>query len=171
MAAMVTPGLTPLQRQQVADVLRRVGHVPLGQIASLFVDLDTAAARVLNVSRPSHDNCESVAQDAARQHQMEPIITSFAFGLAVGLRQGRAFAPAPPPRAKHWISEEYRQLYEENRRTAAKFIRTLLKAQGAPRQPGASSPTRASQQATKESELAAAQRWARETGRAARKLR
>src|SRR5687767_239315 len=112
MAALLTPGLTPFQRQQVADVLSQIGAVPMGQMASLFVDVDVAAARALNIRRPSRRDCLAVAAELAGEHQINPLIVSFAYGLAIGVRQGRTFAPKSAPRSKAWISEEYRQLHE-----------------------------------------------------------
>ena len=90
MAALLTPGLTPFQRQQVADVLAQIGAVPMGQMASLFVDVDVAAARALNIRRRSRRDCLAVAAELAGEHHINPLIIGFAYGLAIGVRQGRA---------------------------------------------------------------------------------
>jgi hypothetical protein len=92
MAPLLTPGLTPFQRQQVADVLTCVGIVPRGLLASLFVDVDVAAARALNSTRPSREDCHSVANELAAAHGIDTLTASFAYGMAIGVRQGRRFA-------------------------------------------------------------------------------
>jgi hypothetical protein len=158
MAAVLTPGLTPSQRQQVADVLKRVGLVPMGQLASLFIDVDRAASRALNSVWSTGEDCRVVAGELASAHRVEALTISFAYGLAIGIRQGRTFAPPPKHRSK-WISDEYKRLTEPNRRDAQRYIRKLLKAQTPPRPKAPPA----------EVELAAAKRWAQEAGRLARK--
>ena len=162
MRAVLTPGLTPFQRQRVGDVLHRVGLVPMGRLASVFIDVDRAAVRVLNTARPSREDCHVIAAELAGMHAIDRVTVGFCYGLAIGIRQGRTFAPVSR-RSKQWISDEYRQLREHNRRAAARFIRQLLKAQGAPR------PTTTKRGIADDVE--AAQRWIREAGAVARRGR
>jgi hypothetical protein len=157
MAPLLTPGLTPFQRQQVADVLTRVGIVPRGLLASLFIDVDLAAVRVLNPTRPELTDCRIVAAELAGAHGVDRVTIGFAFGLAIGIRLGRTFIQ-PRPRSK-WISDEYKRLTESNRKDAQRYIRKLLKAQDPP-------PPRAPKA---EVELAAAKRWTQDIGRLARR--
>ena len=174
MAAVLTPGLTPLQKQRLADALRRIGGLPLGSITTLFLDCDVAAARALNATLTEPTSCQAVVRAVAAEHQVTIDVAGFTYGMATGVRLGRSFAPEPKPRSKAWISEEYRQLTEPNRRDAAKYIRKLLKAQGVPRPTHraygvgapATAPTRG-HTATTESDGEAAKRWAREMGRVA----
>jgi hypothetical protein len=158
MAAVLTPGLTPFQRQQVADVLTRVGIVPRGLLASLFLDVDRAAARVLNPNWPMGIDCRVVAAELSVAHSVDRVIIGFAFGLAIGIRQGRTFAP-PPRRHSKWISDEYKRLSEHNRRDVQRYIRKLLKAQDPPKPKAPKA----------EVELAAAKRWMQEAGQLARR--
>jgi hypothetical protein len=146
---MLLPGLTPFQQQRIADVLHRVGRVSLGELTPAYIDADRAAVRALDSRQ-------------ARTPQAWP--STFVFGFAVGLRLGRGFVK-PPRRSKHWISEDYRALAEHNRRTAARFIRQLLKAQA----PNPSDLTRAYVPASEQAEIA--HRWAQRTGALARKVR
>lgn len=44
----LTPGLTQGQKMLVADMLRRVGCVPLGLLALVFSDVDRVAAQTLD---------------------------------------------------------------------------------------------------------------------------
>lgn len=159
-APRTAPDLTPLQRQRVADVLTRVGRVPLGSITALFIDVDRAASRAVNPSRPSYEDCRIVAVELASAHHIDPATVAFTFGVAIGVRMGRTFAPPPTPRTK-WISDEYKRLHEGNRRDVQRYIRKLLKAQEPPRPPAASP----------QEELAAARRWMQQAGKAARQLR
>jgi hypothetical protein len=158
MAAVLTAGLTPFQRQQVAAVLRRVGLVPMGKLASLFIDVDRAAARVLNAARPSQQDCHVIAAELSRAHGIERLTVSFSSGLAIGIRQGRTFLP-PPLRRSKWISDEYRRLTERNRRAAQRYIRRLLKAQEPEKRSAPSADV----------EMAAAKKWMQQAGRLARK--
>lgn len=160
MAAPLTPGLTPFQRQRVADILHRVGCVPMGQLAGLFVDVDRAGVRAIDPVRPSGEDCRLVAAALAYEHHLEAVVVSFAYGLAVGVRQGRTFAP-PPPRRSKWISDEYKRLSEPSRRDVQKYIRTLLRAQEPPKPPAPPAAL----------EVEAARRWVRAAGKLARTLR
>jgi hypothetical protein len=99
-----------------------------------------------------------VAAELAGLHGVERVVIGFSFGLAIGIRLGRTFAPPPKSRSK-WISDEYKRLTEPNRRDAQQYIRKLLKAQTPPT-PRPSSTAE---------ELAAAKRWIREAGRLGRR--
>ena len=155
MAAVLTPGLTYRQRERLASALTRIGAVPVGSAASLFVDVDRAAVRALN-GHPVH--VETFMADVADAHGLPLAVVATCHGIAVGVRLGRTFV-TPPPRRRKWISEEYARLTEHNRRDVQRYIRKLLKAQSPP-MPKRSDPA---------VELAAARRWSREAGRLARR--
>jgi hypothetical protein len=167
-AAPLTPGLTPQQRIRVADALTRIGNVPTGSVAMLFMDVDRAAARALDpltVDASLTLVSESVAMRVATEHKLAREVVAYAYGLAIGIRLGTRFAPRPPKRSKQWISEEYKQLNEDYRRLAARLIRDLLKVQGSPRS------TERVKGSSAKDEAMAARKWVREMGRAARRGR
>jgi hypothetical protein len=142
---------------RIVDALTRVGLVPAGQIATLYMDADVTAARVLNSTRPSREDCWHVAAELAGVHQVDERTITFTYGLAIGIRQRLTFAPPPAARSK-WISEEYKQLAEPDRRDVQRYIPKLLKVQTPPQ---AASPRA-------RDELAAAREWTRAAGRLAR---
>jgi hypothetical protein len=164
-AAPLTPGLTPQQRIRVSDALTRIGNVPRGSVAMLFMDVDRAAARALDPLTADASRTlvsESVAMRVATEHKLAGEVVAYAYGLAVGIRLGTRFAPRPK-RSKQWISEEYKQLNEDYRRLAARIIRDLLKVQGSPRS------TERIKRGSANAEAMAARKWVREMGRAARR--
>lgn len=172
---VMTPGLTPHQKQRLADAVRRAGGVPLGAITTVYMDADVAAARALNPYSDFTD-AEAVAEAIASEHHLSVTIAACAYGIAVGVRLGRTFAPQPKPRSRAWISEDYRQLTEPNRRDAAKYIRRLLRGQGTSRplgrpygalSPPSSVPREAGRPASIEEKIAAAKRWVRDIGHVA----
>src|SRR5688500_1429556 len=123
--SVLTPGLTPHQKQRLADVLRRVAGLPLGAITAIYLDADVAAARALNYRTTTQTPSGTVAACIAAEHTMATDTAACAYGVAVGVRLGRTFGPQPKSRSKGWISEECRQLSAPNRRDAAKYIRRL----------------------------------------------
>lgn len=154
---MLAPGLSAFQQQRVAEVLLRVGQVPIVSVTPLFMDADRAAARALDVHRPArHGRPSRNGPFVGRVDSGIPL--TFVFGFAVGLRLGRSFV-TPPKRSKHWISAEYRALHAHNRRSAARYIRHLLKAQ-APPAPSAYPAT---------DQTAIAKAWVQKAGALARK--
>lgn len=159
MTGVFTPTLTPRQKQDVADLLHRAGGVPVGSLASVFADVDVLAARALNIRRTdAAPRAGDVAPALAADHRVTPIAASFSFGFALGIRLGLTCIP-PMRRAKHWISEEYKRLHEDNRRTVARFIRQLLRAQDPP--------IRKTRPSGRDAESARA--WMQTAGRLARK--
>lgn len=157
MTAVLTPGLTYRQRERLASALTRIGAVPIGSAASLFVDVDRAAVRALN-GHPTH--VEMLMADMADAHGLPLAVVATCYGIAAGVRLGRTFI-VPPPHRKKWISEEYARLTEHNRRDVQRYIRKLLKAQTPPT-PKPSDPR---------AELAAARKWCRTAGAIARARR
>ena len=141
----------------------------------MYLDADVAAARALDYRTDRPTPLGTVAAGMAAEHKIAIDIAACAYGVAVGVRLGRTFAPPAKPRSKAWISDDYRQLTEPNRRDAAKYIRKLLKIQGAPRTIGRPyAPTSPATPASDdvragdpEAELAAAKRWARDIGHVA----
>jgi hypothetical protein len=63
-------------------------------LAGLFLDVDRFGVRALDPIRPSGEGCRLVAAALAYEHRLEPVLVSFAFGLAIGIRQGRTLRPA-----------------------------------------------------------------------------
>ena len=129
--AVLTPGLTPNQKQRLADALRRIAGLPLGSIAQIYSDADVAAARAFNIYTDNPTTCSTVAASIAAEHQIPVVVAACAYGIAVGVRLGRTFAPQPRARSK-WISDEYKRLSEPARREAQKYIRKLLRIQDPP---------------------------------------
>ena len=140
MTPLLTPGLTPHQRQRVADILIRTGAAPTGELATMYCEADVTAARFLN----DHTGCHI------------PVAPTFLQGFAIGLRLGRTFAPLPRPRSK-WISDEYRRLSEASRRDVQRYIRRLLRLQNPPPPKAPPAPV----------EVEAARTWAKKAGRLA----
>jgi hypothetical protein len=134
--AVLTPGLTPFQKLRLSDALRRIAGLPLGSIAQVYLDVDVAAARGLNPLTDNAASCSVLAASFAAEHKIPLDIAACAYGIAVGVRLGRTFAP-PAPRLKKWISEEYKQLTEPNRRDVRRYIRRILKIQIQGRAPSA----------------------------------
>jgi hypothetical protein len=158
MAAVLTPGLTPRQRERLSSALQRIGGAPVGVIASLFMDVDRAAVRALDPRGPiPGPSCTDVTSAIATAHRLPIEVIACCYGIAVGVRLGRTFIVPPSPRRK-WISEEYARLTEHNRRDVQRYIRRLLKAQ-APPTPRSSDP---------HAELSAARKWIRTAGALAR---
>jgi hypothetical protein len=159
--SVLTPGLTYHQKQRLADALRRVAGLPRGSIAVVYMDADVAAARALDyrftTGSESVSACLAIAASIAAEHRIPVDVAACTYGIAVGVRLGRTFAPQPKARSK-WISEEYKRLSEPARRDVQQYIRRLLKIQDPPTPKAPASP---------QEELAAAKRWAREMGHVA----
>ena len=156
--SVLTPGLTPNQKQRLADALRRVAGLPLGSVAQVFMDADVAAARALDYRTDTPTPCRAIAAGITAEHKIASDTAACTYGIAVGVRLGRTFVPQPKARSK-WISAEYAALSEPNRRDVQRYIRRLLRIQNPP--------ARANKAASAQEELAAAKRWAREMGRLA----
>jgi hypothetical protein len=134
----LTPGLTDSQRQRVADILERVGGVPLGLLAMVFSDVDRQAANVFSTryfvraalrgERETAPRAEPIAEMVAKEHQIPVPVAAFAYGYALGVRLGRTFI-TPPKRPRQSISDDWSRLHEQNKATAKRYIRGLLRAQ------------------------------------------
>jgi hypothetical protein len=150
MANVLTPGLTPHQKQRLADALRRVAGLPLGSIALVYTDADVASARALDARELDRAQpCLAVAAWIAAEHRIPVDVAACVFGIATGVRLGRTFIADRPHRSK-WISDEYKRLSEPNRRDVQRYIRRLLKIQ---------EPTRHAPAASPQEEVAAARQW------------
>jgi hypothetical protein len=105
------------------------------------LDVDVAAARGLNPLTDNAASCSMLAASFAAEHKIPIDVAACAYGIAVGVRLGRTFAP-PAPRRTKWISEEYKQLTESNRRDVQRYIRRMLKIQMEGKNPSAARVTR-----------------------------
>src|SRR5688572_16047418 len=103
--SVLTPGLTPHQKQRLADALRRVAGLPHGSVAHIYLDPDLAAARALDYRTDTPTPCRAIAAGMAAEHKIAPDLAACTYGIAVGVRLGRTFTPQQKPRSKGWISD------------------------------------------------------------------
>ena len=91
--ACLAPGLLPFQRQKLADVIRHIGGVPLGQIAPVFMNADVRAVRALdpNATDLHAEACATIAPVLAKEHAIGIMPAAWCCGFAIGLRLGRKF--------------------------------------------------------------------------------
>ena len=172
-----TPGLTHGQRHAVADALRRVGGVPLGLLALVFMDVDRAAAQAFsprNAVRAAlrgediKDQVRTTSdlpQYVAAEHGVSVSAAAFAYGCAIGLRLGRQFWPRSE-RPRRYISDDYRRLDRNQKDRVTRIIRGMLTGYDVIMKPGPKpGPQR---QTIIEADLAAGARWKRESGQRVR---
>jgi hypothetical protein len=110
--------------------------------------------------RPPGDG--DVAAMAAAEHRIPITVAAFCYGMACGVRLGRSFVPVPK-RPRQIISEDWQRLHPNNRKTAARFIRSLLRVQEPEVTPVRNLPDRVT---GKDAETA--RRWMREAGQRVR---
>ncbi|HUE86203.1 MAG TPA: hypothetical protein VMO26_09010 [Vicinamibacterales bacterium] len=163
--ALITPGLSPVQRAHVADVLHRIGRVPVGRAAGISLEVDAAAGRVLAQTRPTDEDCFQIAEAVAHAYGVDPLTAAFSYGHVLGLRVALRRPSSPRGRRRASISDEYARLTLEHRHAVNGIIRLLLSRQG-PDEP-AQAP--AAPPATED--IKAARRWVRQAGQAARARR
>ena len=172
-----TPGLTHGQRQQVADALHRVGGVPVGMLALVFMDVDRAAAQVFSTryavraalrgERDATPRADDIVPAVAHEHGVSLSPAAFAFGLAVGLRMARRFWPERTRNLRRHVSDDWARL-DKNQRERTKRFMQMLAAGLEPR--FASGPALGSRRkaTTIAADLAAAKRLLREAGQRVR---
>ena len=166
----LTPGLTLGQRRQLADALERVGGVPVGLLALIFMDVDRSAAQVFDArfavraarrgERDAIPRADEVAMSVASEHAASRGAVAFTYGCAIGLRLGRQFWPRSL-RPQRYLSDDYRRLDRNQKDRVTRFIRALLRGDEPRHVPG---PKPGSQRATVAEDLVAIRRWKREAG-------
>lgn len=162
----LTPGLTHGQRQAVADALRRVGGVPLGKLAVVFMDADVWAARAFSARyavraalREAGDapRADDVVPPIADEHGVPAGSVAFTFGLAVGLRLGQRFWPRGM-RTLRYLPDDFAKLDRNQRDRVTRIVRSLLAGIEPYRTPGVRPGTRRPQ-TIMAADLEAAKRW------------
>src|SRR5512146_1074619 len=121
---VLTPGLTPRQAARLQEHLSRLTRLSADVAAFAYIDADRAAGRwLMSPHVAGHPHAATTIATLAGAYAADEGILGFVAGLAHGVRLGRTFAPQAAPRAKQWISDEYRRLSEHLRRHVARMVR------------------------------------------------
>jgi hypothetical protein len=130
------PGLTHGQRQQVAEALSRVGTVPIGLLALVFMDVDRYAAQCFSAryavraglrgEREPMPRADVVTAIVSEEHHVSSGAVAFAYGLACGLRLGRRFWPHTTINTRRHVSLDWQRLDKNQRERVTRFMQALL---------------------------------------------
>jgi hypothetical protein len=175
-APTLLPGLTQGQRQQVADALSRVGTVPVGLLALVYMDVDRYAAQAFSAryavraalrgERNAVRRADDVADIVSHEHHVTMQAASFAYGCAIGLRLGQRFWPRST-RTQRYLSDDFAKLDRNQRDRVTRIVRNLLEGIEPYRTPGPRPGTKP-RHVTIATDLAAAKRLLREAGQRVR---